>query len=223
MSSNSWKLVIANKAYSSWSLRPWLLLKQAGIPFEEIRIPLRLPDTAEKIARYSPSGRVPVLLEGDLALAESLAICEYAAERYPEKKLWPENSEARAVARAVSHEMHAGFMDLRQHMPMNARRHYPGQGMTPEVARDIERITQIWQDCRTRFAQSGEFLFGRFSIADAMFAPVCVRFTAYEPPLKPSAQAYVRSIMSLPAMQEWIKAAKEEKEVIEAYEKTVPA
>lgn len=219
MNRESWKLVIANKAYSSWSLRPWLLLKHAGIPFEEIRIPLKMPDSAEKIAHYSKAGKVPVLLDGDLTVWESLAICEYAAECYPEKKLWPEDRAARAAARAASHEMHAGFQDLRQQMPMNARRQYAGQGMTPEVGRDIERMTELWEDCRSRYGKDGDFLFGRFSIADAMFAPVCVRFTAYDPPLETSARAYVKTIMGLPAMQEWVKDAREEKEVIEAYEK----
>lgn len=219
MNRESWKLVIANKAYSSWSLRPWLVLKHAGIPFEEIKISLRQSDTAEKIARFSASGKVPVLIDGDLRIWESLAICETIAEAWPEKKLWPEDPSARAVARAVSSEMHAGFQDLRQHMPMNARRHYPGQGMTPEVGRDIQRITELWEDCRSRFGKGGDFLFGRFSIADAMFAPVCVRFTAYDPPLETSARAYVKTIMHLPAMAEWVKAAREEKEVIDAYEK----
>ncbi len=219
MNKNSWTLVIANKNYSSWSLRPWLLFKQAGIPFEEVRIPLHLPDTAEKVARLSPSGRVPVLREGDFTVWESLAICEYAAECYPEKKLWPEDLRARALARSISHEMHAGFQALRQNMPMNASRRYPGQGMTPEVAEDIARVCEIWNQCRKTHGRGGDFLFGRFSIADAMYAPVCVRFTAYEPRLDEISVAYVRAVMNLPAMQEWVRAAREEKEVIAKYEK----
>lgn len=219
MSKTPWTLVIANKTYSSWSLRPWLVLKQAGIPFEEVRIPLHQPDTAEKIARYSQSGRVPVLVEGSLAVWESLSICEYIADCYPEKKLWPEDRQARAVARSVSHEMHAGFQALRQNMPMNARKHYPGQGLTAEVGEDILRISDLWRQCREKYGSEGEFLFGRFSIADAMYAPVCVRFTAYEPPLDETARAYVRTLMNLPALQDWVKAARAEKEVIAKYEK----
>ena len=211
---NPLTLVIGNKNYSSWSLRPWLLLRQAGTPFEEIRLALGRDD----LSKYSPSGLVPVLKHGALAIWDSLAIAEYLAEQFPEKELWPRDVEARAMARSVSAEMHSGFTHLRTHMNMNCRSHFPGKGMTPEVAKDIQRIQQIWQDCRSRFGDGGPFLFGAFSIADAMYAPVSFRFITYAVPLSPVAETYVRTLQDLPAMQEWLAAAKEESEVIEQYE-----
>ena len=207
-------LVIGNKNYSSWSLRPWLLLRQASIPFEEVRLVLGIDD----LSKHSPSGLVPVLKHGALTIWDSLAIAEYLAEQFPEKALWPRDVEARAVARAVSAEMHSGFINLRTHMNMNCRGHFPGKGMTPEVAKDIQRIQQIWQDCRSRFGKDGDFLFGKFSIADAMYAPVSFRFVTYAVPLAPVAREYVSTLQDLPAMQEWLAAAKEESEVIEQYE-----
>lgn len=211
---NPLTLVIGNKNYSSWSLRPWLLLRQAGIPFEEIRLALGRYD----LSKYSPSGLVPVLKHGALAIWDSLAIAEYLAEQFPEKELWPRDVEARAMARSVSAEMHSGFTRLRTHMNMNCRSHFPGKGMTPEVTKDIQRIQHIWQDCRSRFGDGGPFLFGAFSIADAMYAPVSFRFITYAVPLSPVAETYVRTLQDLPAMQEWLAAAKEESEVIEQYE-----
>ena len=207
-------LIIGNKNYSSWSLRPWLLLKQAAIPFEEVRLAIGIDD----LSKYSPSGQVPVLKHGTLTLWDSLAIAEYLAEQFPEKCLWPDDVGARAVARSVSAEMHSGFANLRTHMNMNCRGHFPGKGMTPEVEKDILRIQQIWQDCRSRFGKGGDFLFGKFSIADAMYAPVTCRFVTYAVPLSPMAQAYVNTLQGLPAMQEWLAAAKMETEVIEQYE-----
>ncbi len=211
---NPLTLVIGNKNYSSWSLRPWLLLRQAGTPFEEIRLALGRDD----LSKYSPSGLVPVLKHGALAIWDSLAIAEYLAEQFPEKELWPRDVEARAMARSVSAEMHSGFTHLRTHMNMNCRSHFPGKGMTPEVAKDIQRIQQIWQDCRSRFGDGGPFLFGAFSIADAMYAPASFRFISYAVTLSPVAETYVRTLQDLPAMQEWLAAAKEESEVIEQYE-----
>ena len=208
-------LIIGNKNYSSWSLRPWLLLKQAGIPFKEIRLAIGVDD----LFKFSPSGKVPVLKHGTLTVGDSLAIAEYLAEQFPEKTLWPRDTEARAVARSLSAEMHSGFTDLRTQMNMNCRGHFPGLGMTPEVEKDIRRIQQIWQDSRSRFGQGGEFLFGQFSIADAMYAPVSFRFVTYDVPLSPVAQAYVHTLQRLPAMQEWLAAAKQETEVIEHYER----
>jgi glutathione S-transferase len=207
------KLVIGNKNYSSWSLRPWLAMKQAGIEFREIRILLDLPTTHQQIRHYSPSGRVPVLLDGDLTVWESLAICEYITENYA-PQLLPSARAARAIARSVSHEMHAGFHSLRKNMPMDCRSRYPGEGMTLEVQADIERITTIWRDCRREFSSGGDFLFGSFTIADAMFAPVVSRFVTYAVKLDRTVQDYVEALLALPAMQEWLISASDEVESI---------
>ena len=211
-------LVIGNKNYSSWSLRPWLVLKQFGIPFTEIRVPLYGSGTKEKILSHSPSGKVPVLHDGDITVWDSLAICEYLAEHFPQSQLWPEEPAARALARAICAEMHTGFTDLRQHMTMNIRGHFPGKGMTPEVAQDIERIQAIWRDCRARFGASGAYLFGAFSIADAFFAPVVLRFVTYAPALDDGTKTYMETLLKLPALQEWIAAGKAETETIPAFE-----
>lgn len=206
-------LVIGNKNYSSWSLRPWLSMKQAGLDFTEIRIPLDTLTSHEEIRRYSPSGRVPVLLDGKLTVWESLAICEYVAERFA-PTLWPEDAALRAVARSISAEMHAGFVKLRENMPMDCRARYPGLGMNPGVQADIDRITAIWRECRNNFGTSGDFLFGQFAIADAMFAPVVSRFVTYGVKLDAVAQAYADAIWALPAMHEWLNAASHEEETI---------
>ncbi len=169
-------LVIGNKNYSSWSLRPWLAMKMAGVTFEEIVIPLRRPDTAAAIARHSPAGKVPVLKHGARVVWESIAILEYLAEMLPNERLWPADVAARAHARAVSAEMHAGFQALRSHMPMNVRASKAGRGMNGDVGKDIARINAIWRDCRGQFGSEGPFLFGRFCNADAMWAPVVTRF-----------------------------------------------
>ena len=211
-------LVIGNKNYSSWSLRPWLILKQAGIPFREVRIPLYGTDTKLQILKYSPSGKVPVLIDGDLTVWESLAICEHVAERFPDKALWPADVKGRALARAVASEMHAGFSALRNNMPMNVRRSFPTRGRTAEVLQDIERIVALWQDCRSRYGDGGPFLFGRFSIADAMFAPVAFRFQTYVVDLPSSARTYTDTLLALPAMREWASAGRAETEVIATYE-----
>ncbi len=211
-------LIIGNKNYSSWSLRPWLLLKQAGIAFTEKRIPLCMPDTKVEILKHSPAGKVPVLHDGDVTLWESLAICEYLAEKYPQRNLWPADPVARAHARVIACEMHAGFAALRQHMNMNCRKRLPGKGRTPEVLKDIERVCAIWNDSRSRFGDGGDFLFGQFSIADAMFAPVVLRFVTYVVDLDPVSAAYVQAITTLPAMQQWLTEAAAETEVITQYE-----
>lgn len=211
-------LAIGNKNYSSWSLRPWLLLRQAGISFKEILIPIYGPRSAELLARWSPSGKVPALHDGELVVWDSLAICEYLAERYPEKSFWPDEVAARAVARAVSAEMHSGFTDLRSAMPMNCRGRFPGKGLTEGSRRDIARVVSVWNDCRQRFGEQGDFLFGPFTIADAMFAPVVLRFVTYGVALDGRARAYADSMLALPAMQEWMSAAIDESEVIEAFE-----
>lgn len=168
------KLVIGNKNFSSWSLRPWLVLRQAGLPFEEIHIGLYRPGTRELILQHSPTGKVPCLFDGDLRIWDSLAICEYLAESQPQ--LWPADRAARAEARSVSAEMHSGFTALRSQMGMDIVATKPGQGRTPESEADIARILAIWESCRARHSAAGSFLFGTFSIADAMYAPVVWRF-----------------------------------------------
>jgi glutathione S-transferase len=203
-------LVIGNKNYSSWSLRPWLLMKQAGLVFDEVVIPLYTPTAKQEILRHSPSGRVPCLKHGDVTVWDSLAIAEYLADLFPQAQLWPADPDARAVARGAAAEMHAGFAALRQNMPMNMRAAFPGQGLSPEVQEDINRITALWRDCRRRFAGHKPLLFGDFSIADAMYAPVVARFATYAVPLGEDARDYVRLILELPAMREWIEAAKQE-------------
>lgn len=205
-------LVMGNKAYSSWSLRPWLAMKQAGLAFAETVIPLRQPDTAARIAEHSPSGRVPSLIHAGLTVWDSLAICEYVAELAPEAGLWPADRAARAVARAVSAEMHSGFVSLRTSMPMNLKGDRKGQGMTDATAADIARIEALWADMRARFGipAGGPFLFGAFTIADAMFAPVVTRLETYGVAVSPESRAYMDAVLALPAMREWIAAAKEE-------------
>lgn len=213
------KLVIGNPNYSSWSLRPWLVLKQLDIAFEEIRIPFEPYDSLRaRILPYSPNAKVPALIDGDLVVWESLAICEYLNDKFPAAKLWPEDITARAVARAASCEMHAAFAKLREHMTLNCRQRFPGKGRAPGVAEDIARVQQLWQDCRARFGAGGEFLFGRFSIADAMFAPVVFRFVTYAVALDSSAQRYVDHMMQLPSMQAWLALARAEPEVVSRYE-----
>lgn len=203
-------LVIGNKNHSSWSLRPWLALKAAGLAFEERLIGLRRPETKAEILRYSPSGKLPLLIDGALSVWDSLAICEYVAERAPQAGLWPEAADARAVARAVAAEMHSGFMPLRRDYSMDISRRFPDQG-SPEAKADALRVQEIWRDCRARFGQSrGDFLFGGFGIADCMYAPVVTRFRTYGIALDPVSQAYCDAVMAHPAMREWCQAAEQE-------------
>ncbi len=211
-------LVVGNKNYSSWSMRPWLVLKKSGAAFEEIVIPLDRPETRAEIFKHSPSGFVPTLKDDELTIWESLAICEYLAEKFPDASLWPKDPSARAIARSVSNEMHSGFSALRTNMPMNVRGNLPGKGRAPGVQEDINRISAIWRDCRTRFGQSGPYLFGAFSIADAMYAPVCSRFVTYQVDLDADAKAYVNTIWADPAMAAWVEGARREPWVIEKSE-----
>jgi glutathione S-transferase len=210
------QLIVGNKNYSSWSLRPWLAMKVAGIAFTEVRIPLYAPDSKQKILSYSPAGKVPCLIDSNLSVWDSLAICETLAEKHPE--LWPRDAAARAVARAVSAEMHSGFPNLRTHMSMNIRKRHPGKGRTPEVLADIARITAMWSDCRERFGKDGPFLFGPFSIADAMYAPVVLRFRTYDVDLPSDCRAYSDAVLALPALQEWMAAATAETETLSQFE-----
>ena len=215
-------LVVGNKNYSSWSLRPWLLMKQFNLSFEEIRIPLYQEDSQAALERLSPSALVPVLVNGDLTVWDSLAICEYLDELYPDLSMWPRDRDTRAIARSVSAEMHSGFAAIRSHMPMNCRKTFPGKGLNPDTTAEIKRVTQIWRDCLNhygqRYGQNGPMLFGDFSIADAMFAPVALRFTTYQVELDALSQSYVSTILNLPAMQEWILAGRQETEVLTDFE-----
>ena len=215
---NRLTLVIGNKNYSSWSLRAWLALRQSGAAFDELRIPLDTATTRAQILKQSPAGTVPVLHDGGFTVWESLAICEYAAERFPTAGLWPDDAAARAHARAVSAEMHAGFATLRSAMPMNCRARRPGKGRAPGVEDDIARIVAIWRECRETFGDGGDMLYGRFSIADAMYAPVVSRFVTYGVALDAVAEAYVDAVFALPAMTEWLAAARVETERIEREE-----
>jgi len=215
-------LIIGNKNYSSWSLRPWLALKVAGIRFDEIVIPLYEPGSREAILRYSPSGKVPVLIDGDRHIWESLAILEYLAENFPHSKLWPTDATARAQARAVATEMHGGFQALRNNCPMNLwlppkKRAQPG-----DVMSDVRRIDALWSDCRARFGEGGAFLFGEFGAADAMYAPVASRLHSYGLDVSETARAYVDAILMLPAFHEWRAAGLKEPWVMQHNEPDWP-
>jgi glutathione S-transferase len=213
------KLIIGNKNYSSWSLRPWLLLKEAGIEFDEHRVALDTPTAKSEIAAFSPAGRVPVLQLGNLTVWDSLAICETVAERWPEKQLWPEDSDERAYARSIAAEMHSGFGVLRECMPMNCRAMGRKVLIPDELGNDIDRIIAIWADCHKHYGDRGGWLFGRFSVADAMFAPVVLRLRTYGINLPESAGFYPHRLLESEAMQDWLAAAECEIEVIEADEK----
>lgn len=207
-------IVLGNKRYSSWSLRGWLLLHQTGVPFDEIVIPLDLPQTKRDILSHNPAGRVPVLKTGGDVVWDSLAIAEYLHEHFPTASLWPTDAAARALARSVAAEMHAGFEAVRTYMPMDVCTHDPARGKRAldkaPVAADVDRVTAIWEDCRARYGQGGDFLFGAWCAADAMFAPVVTRFTTYGVPLQGPADTYRKAVMATPAMAEWITAAKTE-------------
>jgi glutathione S-transferase len=211
-------LVIGNKNYSSWSLRPWLALKKTGAAFEEIVVPLDRPESRAEIFKHSPSGFVPTLKDDELTIWDSLAICEYLAEKFPDAGLWPQDPSARAIARSVSAEMHSGFSALRNNMPMNVRGNAPGKGRAPGVQDDVNRISAIWRDCRTRFGTSGPYLFGSFTIADAMYGPVVSRFVTYQVELDADAKAYVNTMWADPAMAAWVEGARREPWVIEKSE-----
>ncbi len=215
-------LVIGNKAYSSWSLRPWLMLKHSGVEFDEVRIPLYRDDSAAPLARWSPSRKVPVLHDDGLVIWESLAILEYLAERHPDVCGWPRDVAARAIARAVSAEMQSGFNALRGAMPFNCRSRRR-VSLGDDAQRDVTRVAALWSECRARFGAGGAWLFGAFSPADAMFAPVALRFVTYGIGLDGAAAAYVDAIANHPAVQEWIAAGRLESEVIASNEVGAPA
>jgi len=211
-------LVIGNKNYSSWSLRAWLLLTQFGITFDEVRIPLHTEEFKQKILQFSPTGLVPTLHSGDLKIWDSLAICEYIADSHPDLGCWPEDIEARALARSVSCEMHSGFFQVRNWLPMNCGRKKAVDTITPELKKDIDRICAIWRSCRQSYADHGEFLFGKFSIADAMYAPVVLRFSSYLIEVGELESHYMQAMLSLQSFQNWIDAAVAEEEIIDQYE-----
>ncbi len=213
----SLSIVLGNKNYSSWSLRAWLALKATGAHFDEEVVPLYEADSRERLLAHGPSAKVPVLKHGDLIIWDSLAICEYLAELYPDEGLWPDDPDQRALARSISAEMHSGFAALRGDMPMNMRESFPDHIPAPGVEEDIARIQDIWVQCRDDYGKSGDFLFGEFSIADAMYAPVASRFQTYNVSLDGVCANYVDAIHAWPAMQEWYEAALVEPYTINAY------
>src|SRR5712692_5670789 len=215
------QIVISNKNYSSWSMRPWVLAREAGILFEEVQLKFDESSGGLKVAdieRYGVAGKVPVLVIDGEPVWDSLAICETLAERFPDKQLWPTDARARQVARSICAEMHSGFQALRGGMPMNIRSRHPGKGMTPESRRDIERVVAIWSSCRERFGKGGPLLFGRFSIADAYYAPVVTRFQTYAVALPSAAQAYCDAVLALSGVREWMDGARRETEFVAADE-----
>lgn len=212
------KLVIANKLYSSWSLRPWMVLRAFDIPFEEIIIPLRTPESRARVLEYSPSGKVPALIDGVMTIWESLAIIEYLAETYPDRAIWPRQLSARAHARAISNEMHGGFQTLRQSCPMNLAGRYQTPEMTVPLKANVDRIEHIWNDARRQFGEDGPFLYGQFSAADAMYAPVVSRFATYGIPVTHDSMDYIRAVLAHPAFVEWRAQALDRTWVIPEYD-----
>lgn len=214
---HSFKLIIANKYYSSWSLRPWLLLKHFNIPFAEEIVQLGQPDTEEKIKYYSPSGRVPVLLTPEFKIWDSFAICEFLAETFPDKAMWPNDRKMRAWARSVSHEIHSGFAVLRERLPMKCGASLKNFDWSP-AADDIARIQAIWSECLVAHQQLGPYLFGEFSIADCMYAPVIIRFRGYGVPLAKENLRYHETMLANPALQAWLQDASQETWRLQRYE-----
>jgi glutathione S-transferase len=213
------KLVVGNKNYSSWSMRPWLALRASDIPFEEIFIPLYTGEADKKrLLGFTPSGKVPVLVDGDVTIWDSLAIIEYLAERFPERRLWPRDPALRAHARSISAEMHSGFAALRNECGMNLHRPVGSIELSAAAGADVARIQEIWGDCRERHGKSGAFLFGAFGAADAMFAPVVHRFRTYAIAVKPQVRSYMETMMALPAFREWTEAGLAETLIIEKFE-----
>ncbi|MEZ4280691.1 MAG: glutathione S-transferase family protein [Myxococcota bacterium] len=209
----AFELVMASKNYSSWSLRAWLALEQTGAPFTERLISTADPDWHAQIRRLSPSGKVPLLIDGGLVIGDSLAIVETLNERFPKAGLWPADPAARAIARSVCAEMHSGFMALRSNMPMDIQANEPGKGHVPEALADAARIQAIWRDCRERFGAGGPFLFGAFCAADCFYAPVVFRFRSYGVPLDENAEAYCDAVVAEPKVAKWVAAAMREPRV----------
>jgi glutathione S-transferase len=213
-------LVIGNKNYSSWSMRPWLALRASNIPFEEVFIPLYTDNPADKqrILSFSRAGKVPSLVDGDITVWDSLAIIEYLAERFPQAKLWPEDRAMRAHARSISAEMHSGFVPLRSECGMNLHRPVGAIALSADAKANVARVEEIWRDCRQRYGKGGPFLFGVFTGADAMYAPVVHRFRTYAIEVGAEARAYMETMMALPAFREWTEAGLAETLRIEKFE-----
>lgn len=214
----SLKLVIANKCYSSWSMRPWLVMRAFGVPFAELVVPLRTAQTKEMIARLSPSGKVPVLIDGDALVWESLAIIEHLAEKFPQVAIWPKDVFARAQARSISNEMHGGFLPLRQALPMNLTKRFRTPQLSEDAQANITRIAQIWRETFTEFAGRGDFLLGEFSAADAMFAPVVTRLDTYQIPVTADTRRYMDAVLHHSAVKAWTAEALAEPWTIPDYE-----
>jgi len=204
------RLIVGNKNYSSWSLRPWIAMTVAGIPFEEEVVPLHTPDFKQRVGALSPTGQVPVLIDGDVRVWESLAILEYLNDAFPQARLWPDDKSARAHARVLANEMHAGFVPLRRACPMNLWRPVTAPALAADVRANIARIDAMWTDCRARFGAGGPFLCGAFTAADAMYAPVVSRFHTYGIAVGPASRAYMDAVMALPAWRAWRDAALQE-------------
>ncbi len=211
-------LIIGNKNYSSWSLRPWLFMKHAGIPFGEKHIALYTSTSRNELEPYHSNYKVPVLIDGDLVVWDSLAILEYIAERYPDSHGWPEDAKARAIARSISAEMHSSFVNLRSELPMNCRRQYSDIKVSDAAQRDIERIRELWCVCRGRYGGDDVWLFDKFCIADAMYAPVALRFASYGISLSGTEASYVQSILKHRYIIEWMEAGRREHEVLSEFE-----
>jgi glutathione S-transferase len=220
-----YRLVIGNKNYSSWSLRAWLFLKESAIPFTETRIPMFTPDWAREIARYTPARRVPVLIDGDVSVWDTTAIFQYIRERHPDAVGWPKDEKARAHAQSISGEMHSGFLAIRDQLPQNirARRRRDASELSSGCLAQIRRVDEIWSECRNRYGQSGDWLFGEFCLADVMYTPVALRFATYGIPISDSAQEFQRAVSARPAVREWIAAATAEPEAIAFIDDFVPA
>lgn len=221
----SLKLVIGNRNYSSWSLRAWLFLRESGLSFEEIRIPLFTAEWPRAIARYSPAGRVPVLLDGALRVWDTMAMFEHVREQHPAAVGWPEDRAARAEARSIAAEMHAGFLGIRNQLPQNLRlrRTCDPAALSADTRAQIARVGDIWTSCRRRFHDAGPWLFGTFSLADIMYAPVALRFVTYGIQVPDQARSFIDAVTALPSIQAWVRAAENEVERIDFIDDQVPA
>lgn len=211
-------LVIGNKNYSSWSLRPWIFMKKYNIEFNEQWVSLFVDSTKANLAPYNSDNKVPALKDGDIDVWDTMAIIDYISEKYLDGKGWPTDLAARALARSVSAEMHSSFSNLRGEMPMNCRKHFPGYKLSENAKREVERVKSLWRLCRERHGASGDWLFGEFSAADAMFAPVVIRFNGYDVPLDGIEKEYVQTVLNDPDTKSWMEAGKKEKEIIDADE-----